>query len=177
MKRRQFLKGAIAGGVTVGLLGGGTFWLSNGPNKASLSMQVVLTKINFLLNTPLLSSGQWRPAQIFTHCAQSVEYSMAEYPEHKTELFKRTIGQLAFSAFSEKGAMHHGLSEAIPGAPDASLEKDPKLALQRLAKAFIDFSQYQGILASHFAYGELSKQDYELAHVMHFYNHLQEIKL
>lgn len=32
-------------------------------------------------------------------------------------------------------------------------------------------------LAPHFAYGPLTKQQYEMAHVMHFNNHLKEIDL
>ena len=49
------------------------------------------------------------------------------------------------------------------------------IALNRLKKSLIDFDSYQGKLAPHFAYGELTKDEYEAAHVMHLYNHLQEI--
>jgi hypothetical protein len=49
-------------------------------------------------------------------------------------------------------------------------------ALMRLENAFLVFKQYQGKLSPHFAYGELSKQEYEAAHVMHFHNHLSELR-
>ena len=58
--------------------------------------------------------GEWEPAQIFTHCAQSVEYSISEFPVHKSNIFKISVGKLAFSS---KGRMTHGLSEPIPSAP------------------------------------------------------------
>jgi hypothetical protein len=41
----------------------------------------------------------------------------------------------------------------------------------------IKFKGYHGHLAEHFAYGNMTKQQYEQAHAMHFYNHLLEIEL
>ena len=34
----------------------------------------------------------------------------------------------------------------------------------------------KGRLAPHFAYGELTKEQYRVAHILHVYNHLEEIK-
>lgn len=176
MGRRQFIKvGALA---TVGLLGGGAAFLSTGGNQAPLTVSAVLAKLEDLVDKNISHQGVWNPAEIFTHCAQSVEYSMMGYPEHKSDLFKATAGTLAFSAFSAKGAMLHSLEEAIPGAPPISIPNQTVLeALTRLKKAFVDFNQYEGVLAPHFAYGELSKAEYEAAHAMHIYNHFDELKV
>ena len=73
--------------------------------------------------------------------------------------------------------MTHDLSEPIPGAPAIASEKDIKVALARLEKSLLVFKQYEGELSVHFAYGELSKEEYEKAHVMHLYNHLQEVNI
>ena len=73
--------------------------------------------------------------------------------------------------------MTHALNEAIPGTPEFSDEENITYAFERFKKSLIDFKQYDGVLAPHFAYGQLTKLQYETAHVMHFNNHLQEIRL
>jgi hypothetical protein len=70
----------------------------------------------------------------------------------------------------------HGLNEPIPSAPTLTKGLDSTIALNRLKKSLTDFDRYQVTLAPHFAYGELTKDEYEKAHLMHLYNHLQEIK-
>jgi hypothetical protein len=149
MKRRQLIKTGLLGGLSIGAVSAGAVWLNVPANIAPLTIAVALKKLDKLSRQEILSSGEWSPYQIFTHCAQSIEFSLSGFPEHKSEFFKNTAGQLAFSAFSTKGQMTHSLSEPI--------------------------QQFEGKLAAHFAYGELSKPDYERAHVMHFYNHLHEI--
>jgi hypothetical protein len=99
------------------------------------------------------------------------------FPEHKSKLFKNTVGRIAFSIFSSKGKMTHNLSEVIPGAEPFSAKEDVMFALDRFKKSLVGFKKHQGDLTPHFAYGNLSKAEYEIAHVMHFYNHLQEIEL
>ena len=177
MKRRQFIKASIGGGVTIVLIGGGAIWLNIDSNQDPLTIDAALTQLKSIANKPTSSLGKWNAYQIFTHCAQSVEYSMSGFPEHKSKLFKNTVGQLAFSIFSSKGKMTHDLSEPIPGAPAIASEKDIKVALARLEKSLLVFKQYEGELSAHFAYGDLSKEEYEKAHVMHLYNHLQEVNL
>jgi hypothetical protein len=176
MKRRQFIKASlVSGGVIIGI-GAGSFILIDESNKDSLTVDYALKILDKLSNEKLLNLGEWDPYQIFTHCAQSVEFSMSQFPEHKSSFFKNTVGKLAFSIFSSKGKMTHGLNEPIPSAPSLTKNLDPIIALKRLKKSLIEFDHYQGTLAPHFAYGELSKAEYEIAHVMHLYNHLQEIK-
>jgi hypothetical protein len=176
MKRRQFVKASLASGAAIVCVGTGTFLLIDETNKASLTIELAIKKLDALLNKNVISWGVWEPAQIFTHCAQSVEYSMSQFPEHKSNFFKGTIGKLAFSAFFSKGKMTHSLNEPIPGAPLLAKNSDIIISLNRLKKSLIDFDNYQGKFAPHFAYGELTKDEYEIAHVMHLYNHLHEIK-
>jgi hypothetical protein len=176
MKRRQFFKASLASGAAIIGLGAGTFLIIDEYDKDSLTIDVALRSIDALFHKNIDNLGEWDPAQIFTHCAQSVEYSMSQFPEHKSNLFKSTIGKLAFSAFSSKGKMTHALNEPIPGAPKLNKKVDAIIALNRLKKSLVDFNNYQGTLAPHFAYGALTKDEYEAAHVMHLYNHLQEIK-
>ncbi|MGI2169319.1 DUF1569 domain-containing protein [Shewanella sp. MF05960] len=180
MQRRQFLKvGMIS--TFVGVSGASAVWLSQGVDAKYLTLEALLSKLQQFAALPVaeladLSLGQWNSAQVFTHCAQSVEFSMSGFPEHKSAIFKHTIGALAFSAFATKGAMTHNLTEAIPAAPTLEPLVNAHQALARFITSLHNFSQYQGQLAPHFAYGELTKQDYELAHVLHFYNHLDNFK-
>lgn len=176
MKRRQFIKASLASGAAIAGIGAGSFLFIEEVSKDSLTVGFALKKLDELSNENLINLGEWDPYQIFTHCAQSVEFSMSQFPEHKSSLFKSTVGKLAFSIFSSKGKMTHGLNEEIPSAPTLTKSLDSIVALNRLKKSLIEFDSYQGTLAPHFAYGELTKDEYEKAHVMHLYNHLQEIK-
>jgi len=178
MKRRQFIKASMITGAAIGL--GSALWLSDDVDHSALTIAAVLAKITELSKQSLITTGVWSLQQVLEHCAQSVEYSMTGYPEHKSEIFKQTLGALAFRAFSSKGLMTHALDEYIPGAPNLSSpllkEQSKQQAFARLQHSLEQFKQYQGPLAPHFAYGVLSKAEYELAHSMHFYNHLKQIQ-
>lgn len=166
----------IAGGVVAATGAAGLLWMRTGNDGAVLTIDVALQKIDALAKGPVASTGKWNPHQIFTHCAQSIEYSMAGYPAPKSKLFQDTAGAAAFALFSAKGKMRHGLAEQIDGAPVLEPKVDTSEALARLRQAFLNFRQFNGALAPHFAYGPLDKQQFEQAHVMHFFNHLDEIK-
>ena len=175
MDRRQFIKTSIVSGGLIVSIGGSTLVLAEGTTAKELSIDFALKRLDGLVNKELQTSGQWNASQIFTHCAQSVEYSMSNFPEHKSDLFKGTLGKLAFSFFSHQGKMTHGLNEPIPGAPDLTSSIALDSAINRLKQALTAFANYQGNTAAHFAYGQLTKQEYEIAHVIHLYNHLEEI--
>lgn len=161
--------------LPVVVAGGGVLLLSGGESKNNLTIEVALEKLARLPLQSIQPSGQWTLAQIFSHCAQSIEFSMSEFPQHKSDFFKSSIGAAAFAAFTSAGRMKHGLDEAIPGAPSLENENNLAKAVARLRQAFIDFDNYQQPVAPHFAYGELTKSEYEIAHVLHFNNHLEEV--
>jgi hypothetical protein len=173
-QRRQFLKKTTLGGSIIAF-GGGYFWLNSGVGTEQLTIESAIQQLDSLKEKKITSTGKWNPAQIFNHLAQSIEYSMTGYPQQNSDLFKNTLGSVAFSVFSKRGQMMHGLSELIPGAPLIKTEEDSLLALKRLKQSLIDFNNYSGDLKPHFAYGELSKQEYSFAHIMHINNHFQEL--
>lgn len=175
MKRRQFIKTAVASGTVIGV-GGVSLWLNDSSDKSRLTIDAVLAEIAILSKQSLATSGGWRLNQIVDHCAQSIEYSMIGFPKHKSAIFKNTLGRLAFSAFVTKGEMMHALDEPIPGAPlIGAQELTTQDSFSRLIISLAEFKEFSGDLAPHFAYGTLSKSDYEIAHALHFYNHLSEI--
>lgn len=176
MKRRQFIKASLVSVGAVASISAGSYVLIEEKNKDSLTIDFALKTLNELSHENIRSIGEWNSSQIFTHCAQSVEYSMSQFPVHKSPLFKGTIGQLAFTLFFSKGQMTHALNEPIPGASSLTGLVDLSVALNRLKKSLIEFDDFQRALAPHFAYGELTKNEYEIAHVMHLFDHLQELK-
>jgi hypothetical protein len=174
MNRRRFLK---ASAVTSGLVmtSGGIAWLSISEASGPVNIEFLLNQLDDIIPQSHRSIGEWELAKILVHCAQSVEYSFEGYPQHKSELFKQTIGSVAFALFESKKKMTHDLTQPIAGAPEVANNQSVDEAVERLRKALVDFNNYQGKLAPHFAYGELSKQQYGLAHVMHFNNHWSEV--
>ncbi len=129
----------------------------------------------FAASGEVASSGAWNPAQVFAHCAQSIEYSMQGFPEMKPALFQATVGAAAAGVFAAAGQMRHNLAEPIPGAGELVAAADYQPALQRLRAAFLAFQAFQGPLQPHFAYGALERDDYLFAHVLHLDNHLDEL--
>ena len=173
MNRRQFIVGSSVAGLAI--VGSAATWLNIDAYDKPLTVQFALKHLDALMQKRPTTSGEWALTAIFEHLAQSVEYSMTGYPEHKPRWFQQTLGKTAFSVFSAKREMSHTLNEAIPGAPPLSTSPNVDPALARFRQSLIAFQSYQGALAPHFAYGVLSKAQYEQAHIMHFNNHLQEI--
>lgn len=171
MNRRHFLIGTLVAGVS------GSYVLTRPQrNLSELTIAKAVTTLDQLMHRSPKSVGKWDLAQIFNHCAQSVEFSMLGFPEHKPDWFKNSLGQLAFGLFAQRGEMTHNLSEPIPSAPELNPQADLDQAYIRLKSAMLTFSQYDDKLAQHFAFGQLTKAEYEQAHVMHFYNHLLQIE-
>lgn len=173
MQRRQIIRALALGGTLAGA-GGAYLWLSAERDHPSLTIANTLQKLERMASGTIEKSGAWNPFQVFNHCAQSIEYSMSGFPQSESPLFQATAGRLAFAVFSAQGSMSHSLDEVIPGAPKLTADGDVLRALDRLLTALRTFDNYQGDLQPHFAFGPLTKPDYELAHVLHIENHLQE---
>lgn len=174
MNRRQVLTLGALGGVAA--LGGGFWALPTGERPGALSIEGAQGLLRTLEGKALVSLKGWSPAEVFNHCAQSIEYSISGYPELKPGWFRSSVGPLAFSVFAARGAMRHPLNEAIPGAAPLNEPASQALALARLQQAFSAFSAYRGDLQPHFAYGALSHADYAEAHVLHLYNHMSLLR-
>ncbi len=125
----------------------------------------------------LHSSTIWNLAQTMVHCAQSIEFSMTGFPQAKSAAFQQTLGAGAFKVFAWRGKMSHDLAEPIPGAAVLNPQVTTAQAFEKLQSAIRQFQQHQGALKAHFAYGELSKAEYELAHAMHLANHFSAFQI
>ena len=181
MDRRHFLKLSAWSAATLAVAGGtgAALWLRGGaaPIPGFDSFAMARDWLQALAAHPgARSLTDWPLAQVLEHCAQSIEFSLQGFPRMKPALFQDTVGALAFAAFNRRGAMHHGLTEAIPGAP-ALAETDLAAAASRLLAAFDRFEAHPGPLQPHFAYGALDKAKYTRAHLLHLANHAQRIAL
>lgn len=175
MNRRTFLKLGVGGVAVTAVSAPAAYYAIQSADPSLTSMSSVYARLDILEQNGFKMTGGWSAFQVFSHMAQSVEYSMTGYPEHKSELFKQTIGPLAFAAFSAKSTMRHNLSEAIPGAPALKADGLVMEAMSRFRRSLNDFDKYSGQLMPHFAYGNLSKKEYTLAHIMHFNDHMRAL--
>jgi hypothetical protein len=176
--RRRFLRrSALVAGA--GVVAGAGYLVYRGGEGRQLmfaTLEEALREVERLAAAgarSLETAAAWSWSQTLVHCAQSIEYSMAGFPEPRSALFQNTLGAAAFQVFSLRGRMSHNLTEPIPGAPALDAPGlDASAALARLRRAAQGFAQHAGAQAPHFAYGSLSKAQYEQAHAMHLANHL-----
>ena len=171
MNRRAVLK-LLGATSAVAIIGGGMYEVNR--KHPELSLESTLIFLKQLTPEKITSTGQWPLARAFEHLAQSIEFSMIGYPIMKSEFFQNTAGSIAFSVFNARGKMNHGLDEIIPGEVIRKVPLTVSQALTRLVKSLEDFNDFSGVLKPHFAYGQLTKQQYALAHVMHINNHFEE---
>jgi Protein of unknown function (DUF1569) len=127
--------------------------------------------LDLLFAPKLVQGSPWNLSQVLQHLAQSIEYSMQGFPALKGAWFRSSVGSAAFAVFSARGVMSHDLGEPIPGAPALDASQALKTSVQRLLDAMEAFALFNGTLRPHFAYGELTKPQYERAHLMHIANH------
>ncbi|GBF39795.1 DUF1569 domain-containing protein [Leptospira johnsonii] len=181
--RKEFIQKTVAVGL---LTSSGTILgsCSNAPSgvkerglKFSNLSEVETELEKILRSKTIIPYGKWDPSQILLHCAQSIYYSIKGYPENKSEVFQNTLGKIAFWNFSRKGKMSHDLNAPIPGADVLRSGVSLSDSVLELKKAISTFSNYNGEFAPHFAYGKLTKQEYELAHAMHIANHLDYVTI
>jgi hypothetical protein len=169
MRRRAVLLGAA---TPLALAGCGT----SAPAAPFDSLGSALRLLHELPATARTAEG-WPLAQVLVHAAQSVEYSMAGFPQPNSALFRATVGPLAFAVFDARGRMSHGLTEPIPGAPAIDATTPLAAARDRLVKALTDFDAHTGPLQPHFAYGDLDKGSFLRAHLMHLADHWQHVRV
>ena len=173
MNRRGFL--ALSGTAAAGLVAGAVM-----VRRATLpapSLEVLIDELHAMRGKNLATAGVWSPFRIFSHLSQSVDYSLTGFPEMESTAFRQTLGRAAFFAFSTAGAMRHDLAAPIPGAP-ALAEDGPTInAIDRLIASLVRFADYTGALRPHFAYGELDRNEYLAAHILHVRNHFDEITI
>ncbi len=127
--------------------------------------------LDLLFREKVVVDNPWNLSQVLQHLAQSIEFSMQGFPVLKGAWFRSSIGSAAFAVFNARGAMSHDLAEPIPGAPALDAAQTLKTSVQRLLDAMDAFARFNGTLRPHFAYGELTKPQYERAHLMHLANH------
>ncbi len=139
------------------------------------SLSDALRWLDGLEKSKAKTTGAWPLVAVLNHLAQSVDMSMDGFPQPKSELFQSTVGAAAFTVFKWRRAMSHGLAEPIPGAPALPMQGDVAPAVQRLRDSINRFNAHTGLLKPHFAYGQLSKADFALAHSFHIANHQDEI--
>lgn len=171
MNRRKFILTAVGAPLAVAF---GTKVIAMARH---YPLDELLMQLKRLPPDKLNGHGIWSVSEVLQHLAQSIRYSRLGYPEAKSALFQYSVGAAALNVFSASGTMSHPLDEPIPGAPKLVEAVPNDVALAELVTEIELFIAWQGNLAPHFAYGNLSKTQYYSAHYLHIQNHLQEITL
>jgi hypothetical protein len=113
----------------------------------------------------------WTVGQVLAHCAQSIDYSRTGFPTARGWLVRKLIGPMVMRKFLRQGFMKHDLDAPIPGAPPLP-ELSAEEGVAKMRKAIADFQAHPGDFAPHFAYGPVSRDQYERLHAMHLADHL-----
>lgn len=176
--RRSFLATCIAAGCVVATASGCSGAGATDRKLVFASLADALRQLDQIKEAKAFNpSATWTWSKTLLHLAQSIEYSMSGYPESRSGLFQHTAGAVAFSYFKSRGRMSHNLLEAIPGAARLDANAASTVAVAALRKAIDTFQTHGGPMHPHFAYGVLTKAEYELAHAMHIANHLSVFDL
>ncbi len=154
--------------------------LSDQPFQRDLRLQsfdAVMAELERLRKAPQIrSSPGWDLPHTFDHCARSIEHAMTGFPVMKSPIFRAVVGKTAFHLFDLRGHMDHNLTEEIPGDPEPPADLSLDAALARLQNSIRAFEVWTGPMQPHFAYGALSKSQYERANAMHVANHLAVVE-
>ncbi|EMJ56597.1 PF07606 family protein [Leptospira interrogans serovar Valbuzzi str. Duyster] len=177
LNRKEFLNSSLKFFILIGA-GASVTECNSGPkgvvnkNLSFISLSQVLNELEIFkkLNS-IQGYGTWDAGKVFLHCAQSIEYSIQGYPENKSKFFQNTIGKLVFLKFALSQKMSHDLEAPIPGATEIRTDTFWKESISILRETILKFQSYEGELKPHFAYGTLTKEEYDLAHSIHIANH------
>lgn len=174
-RRRWMRTGAVV--VGTGVVAAGAWVLTARPPTGPFaSLDRAYRTLEGLRSQPAVRATEgWDLARVLHHAAQSIEFSITGFPEMKGALFRATAGAAAFSVFGHLHKMRHDLEAPIPGAPAIEAGQPLGPALDRVLAALRRFEQHRGPLAPHFAYGDLSRDEYLTAHLLHLDNHWDRV--
>jgi hypothetical protein len=134
------------------------------------TFDALLTEVHHALKRPPSGFGA-----AMAHCAQSIECSIDGYPRPAAWLIRVLVGPWVLKRFLKKGFMRHDTNAPVPGVPPPEGGLSAEAGVARLESAIRRFVAHSGALAPHFAYGPVSKQNYEAIHAMHTANHLDAL--
>lgn len=175
--RKRFLQlgATTAAAVSMGGMMSGCELAPRGRGLIFANLNEALVELDRIENNPPVEMQQeWTLYKVLNHTAQSMEYSMTGYPQMDPP-FVQSIAKLVFNNFKANGFMRHDLGDPVPGAPEIPDEGYLPEAFQRLRNAISDFQNWTGALFPHFKYGELSYEDWEIAHSMHLADHFSSL--
>lgn len=175
MTRKSFLR-LTAGAALAASVGGLTVGCGKrGRNLKFSSLDQVLAELALLeANAPVALQQPWSLYKILNHAAQSMEYSMTGYPQLDPAA-RQTLARLVFNYFRSQGFMNHDLGAPVPGAPEIPDDGPLEDGYLRLRNAISDFRNFTGELFPHFSYGQLTREEWEIAHSMHCADHFSSM--
>jgi hypothetical protein len=116
------------------------------------------------------TSGVWSFYQILKHINDALHYSMNGFPNMKPAIIRKTIGRIALSYFMKRNEMRAGLPNS--SAPKKREEGDERVMFQKLKATLKEYKEFQGEFAPHTIFGDLTREEWDKLHLMHFSLHL-----
>lgn len=175
MSRKTFLKlslGVAAAASFSPLLGGCS---SPGRKLRFKTTDDVRAELDLIeANLPVTMQQPWSLYKVLNHLAQSCEYSMTGYPQMDSSA-KQAVAKIVFNVFKSQGYMSHDLGAVVPGAPEIPDDGPLEDGFLRLRNALSDFDNFTGVLFPHFSYGNLSAEEWVLAHAFHCADHFSSL--
>ena len=174
MSRKSFLRLSVGVAAAAGL--GSLAGCSN--NGRGLRFDdlndalIELAQIENNLDT-LEMQQEWSLYKVLNHLAKTCEGAMFGFPETDPPA-QQAVQYVAFQTFIAQGFMSHNLTAPVPG-PEIADDGPLPEAFERIRNAISDFQNFSGELFPHFAYGNLSYREWELANAFHMADHFSSL--
>ena len=110
------------------------------------------------------------PGQAFAHCAVQIEASLDGYRRKMPAWYRATIGRLARALVFVRGDF-----SGDPLAPNAE-PVDTVVGMKRLYEAIGRFKAHRGMMAEHWRFGRLTKDQYAALHTMVLSHYFDRMK-
>lgn len=174
MSRKSFLR-LSAGVAAAAGLGTLTGCSNNGRALRFKSLNDALVELALVENNldSLEMQQEWSLYKVLNHLAMTAEGALNGFPENDAPAVQ-AVQKIGFNAFVAQGFMSHDLSAPVPG-PEIPDDGPLPEAFLRIRNAISDFQNYTGELYPHFAYGNLTYDEWELANAFHIADHFSSL--
>ncbi|MDX1961138.1 MAG: DUF1569 domain-containing protein [Leptospiraceae bacterium] len=116
------------------------------------------------------TTGIWSFYQILEHIDDNLQNSMHGFPVLFPSLIRKTIGKIGLNYLFYKGVMDSGYWN--PLTAKYRIEGDERVMLQKLKSTIDEYRKFNGLFALHPVFDQLTKNEWDKLHLMHFSLHL-----
>lgn len=174
MSRKNFLRLSVGVAAAAGL-GSLSGCSNNGRALRFPSLNDALIELALIENNldTLEMQQEWSLYKVLNHLAKTCEGAMFGFPETDPPAVQ-AVQYIGFQAFKAQGYMSHNLTAPVPG-PEIADDGPLPEAFTRIRNAISDFQNFTGETFPHFAYGNITYAEWELANSFHMADHFSSL--